>query len=64
MERFSMLYDDREWFDKKPDYKPALYLHDSIGYYKSLKSPLLVKSHLPIDLLPKQLREGSKKPKV
>ncbi|XP_063921563.1 luciferin sulfotransferase-like [Zophobas morio] len=61
---FSMLYDDRELFDKKPDYKPALYLHDSIGHYKSLKSPLLVKSHLPIDLLPKQLREGSKKPKI
>ncbi|XP_063907529.1 luciferin sulfotransferase-like [Zophobas morio] len=62
---FSIIYDDREWHEKNPEENNLPpFLHDSIGYYKSLPSPLVVKTHLPLDLLPMQIKDGVKKPKI
>jgi hypothetical protein len=36
----------------------------SINYLKSLTSPIVVKTHLPFELLPKQIKNNIKNPKV
>jgi hypothetical protein len=40
------------------------YILDSIGRCRSLNHPRTIKSHLPFSLLPQQIRNGTKKPKV
>ena len=37
---------------------------DSVNYAKNMPNPRLIRTHLPFDLLPKQLRSGEKKPKM
>lgn len=45
-------------------FNPPPFLEDSIGFVKSQKSPVCVKTHFPYHLLPKEIQNGSKKPKV
>ncbi|XP_003424762.3 luciferin sulfotransferase-like [Nasonia vitripennis] len=37
---------------------------DSVGFIDRLPSPRFIKTHLPFNLLPRQLRTGEKKPKI
>ncbi|KAJ3640724.1 hypothetical protein Zmor_027268 [Zophobas morio] len=37
---------------------------DSLGVIKNLKSPAFIKTHLPIQLFPQEIRNGTKKPKI
>ncbi|XP_043276423.1 luciferin sulfotransferase-like [Venturia canescens] len=39
-------------------------VEQSVSYVDKLPSPRFIKSHLPFDLLPRQIREGMKKPKI
>lgn len=41
--------------------EPAL---NSVEFTKNVPSPRFIRTHLPFDLLPKQLRTGEKKPKI
>ena len=40
------------------------FLLDSVDYTKNMSSPRFIKTHLPFDLLPKQLRTEEKKAKI
>ncbi|XP_048507812.1 uncharacterized protein LOC105685831 [Athalia rosae] len=37
---------------------------DSVNFVKNLDSPRFIKTHLPLGLLPRQIRTGEKKPKI
>jgi hypothetical protein len=60
MLEFSMLFEKNSGtvFANDP------YTLDSIGYCRSLNHPRTIKSHLPFSLLPQQIRNGTKKPKI
>ncbi|GLV32781.1 Sulfotransferase 2 [Carabus blaptoides fortunei] len=44
--------------------KPPEYMTDSVGFTQNLKDPRYIKTHLPWSLLPIQLRNNEKKPKI
>lgn len=46
------------------DFQPPLTLLDSVEYTKSLKDPRYIKTHLPWTLLPTQIQNNKKQPKV
>lgn len=46
------------------EFNPPMFLQDSLGFVKSLKSPICMKTHFPYECLPKQIQNGSKNPKV
>ena len=45
------------------DKLPELVLN-SVSFVHKLASPRFIKTHLPFNLLPKQIRNGEKKPKI
>lgn len=46
------------------DFEPPNYFEDSINYVKNQKRPRHIKTHLPWVLLPNEIQNGTKKPKV
>lgn len=51
---------------ENPDFVPPPFIEDSIGFVKSARKngPICMKTHLPWILLPKQIQNNEKKPKV
>lgn len=47
-----------------PEFQCDDYLIEPIEVIKNLKCRRLIKTHLPWDLLPLEIRNGTKKPKV
>lgn len=47
-----------------PEFQPPPHYLDSIEFVNGLKGKRFIKTHLPWTLLPKQIREGTRKPKV
>ncbi|KAK7868457.1 hypothetical protein R5R35_011206 [Gryllus longicercus] len=58
------LFDYRDLFAKRPDMNFPLYVTNSVQYVSELPSPRFIKTHLPWELLPKQIQDGSKQPKI
>jgi Sulfotransferase domain. len=58
------LFDYSDVLPKLPDLQFPSYVSDSVTYVDEMKSPRFIKTHLPWELLPKQIRDGSKQPKV
>lgn len=56
--------DFKGYKEKHPDFECKDYLMDAIKVIKNLKGRRLIKTHLPWELLPLQIRNQSKKPKV
>ncbi|XP_018321161.1 amine sulfotransferase [Agrilus planipennis] len=61
---FSFLFDYRDNMIKNSEFQPLDFQIDSLKYVAELKRPRLIKTHLPYFLLPRQIREGIKKPKI
>lgn len=47
-----------------PIFNPPPFLQDSLAFVKSQKSPVCIKTHFPYQCLPRQIQNGTKKPKV
>ncbi|KAJ8968177.1 hypothetical protein NQ314_002436 [Rhamnusium bicolor] len=60
----SAIFDHRETIRTNKDFDPPPFLVDSLKFVKNLKSPKCIKTHLPWILLPKQIQENIKKPKI
>ncbi|KAJ9600879.1 hypothetical protein L9F63_000991 [Diploptera punctata] len=60
----SPLFDYTDILPKIPDFKLPDFVNDSVSYIENMPSPRYIKTHLPWELLPKQIRDGSKKPKI
>jgi hypothetical protein len=58
------LFDYTDVLKKLPDLQFPLYVSDSLTYIDEMKSPRFIKTHLPWELLPKQIQDGTKQPKV
>lgn len=48
----------------RPDLEVPEYILESISFVGKFPSPRFIKTHLPFDLLPRQLRSGEKKSKI
>jgi hypothetical protein len=59
-----MLIDDTNKLQDNSGGNPNADNAHSINYLKSLTSPIVVKTHLPFQLLPKQIKNNIKNPKV
>lgn len=55
------MYDTSEVSEKL---SPPQYLKDSVTFARNMKDPRFLKTHLPWDLLPTQIQNGSTKAKV
>nr|XP_023014297.1 amine sulfotransferase-like isoform X1 [Leptinotarsa decemlineata]XP_023014298.1 amine sulfotransferase-like isoform X2 [Leptinotarsa decemlineata] len=62
----SALFDYREFKKENQDFQPPPFLDDSLEFVKhqSLKGPLCLKTHLPWALLPKEIQDNTKSPKI
>jgi hypothetical protein len=60
----SMLIDDTNKVQDNSGENPNADNAHSINYLKSLTSPIVVKTHLPFQLLPKQIKNNIKNPKM
>lgn len=58
------LFDYTDVLKKLPDLQFPLYVSDSVTYIDEMKSPRFIKTHLPWELLPKQIQDGTKQPKI
>ena len=58
------LFDYTDVLQKLPDLQFPSYISDSVTYIDEMKSPRFIKTHLPWELLPKQIQDGTKQPKV
>ncbi|KAK9718420.1 Sulfotransferase domain [Popillia japonica] len=59
-----ILMDFKGYKEKHPDFECKDYLMDAIKVIKNLKGRRLIKTHLPWELLPLQIRNQAKKPKI
>ncbi|XP_049956268.1 luciferin sulfotransferase-like isoform X1 [Schistocerca serialis cubense] len=60
----SPLFDYRDILPRIPDLKLPLYVTNSVKYIDEMPSPRFIKTHIPWELLPRQIQDGSVKPKV
>ncbi|XP_021926131.1 sulfotransferase family cytosolic 1B member 1-like isoform X2 [Zootermopsis nevadensis] len=58
------LFDYSDIIPKLPELELPLFITDSLTYIDEMESPRFIKTHLPWELLPKQIRHGIKKPKI
>ncbi|KAI4460509.1 sulfotransferase sult [Holotrichia oblita] len=59
-----ILMDFKGYKEKHPDFECEDYLMEPIKVIKNLKGKRLIKTHLPWELLPLQIRNQTKKPKI
>lgn len=64
MSRISALFDYRDMQNEMPEKLPDGYVFDSVSLVSKLESPRFIKTHIPWQMLPKQLTDGDNKPKV
>lgn len=64
--RVTALFDYRSFRKEYPEFEPPPFIEDSISFVRnaSLEGPICMKTHLPWVLLPKQIQNSEKKPKV
>ncbi|CAG9759669.1 unnamed protein product [Ceutorhynchus assimilis] len=60
----SALFDFRQLMQDIKGFEPPPFLQDSLEFVKNQESPVCLKSHLPFNLLPKDIQTGRKKPKI
>ncbi|KAL1491373.1 hypothetical protein ABEB36_011980 [Hypothenemus hampei] len=60
----SALFDFRNSMKEIPGFEPPPFLKNSLQFVKNQPSPLCLKTHLPFNLLPRDIQSGSKKPKM
>ncbi|XP_063238070.1 luciferin sulfotransferase-like [Bacillus rossius redtenbacheri] len=60
----SALFDYTDILPKKPDLRLPGYVLDSVGHVADLPGPRFVKTHLPWSLLPRQIRDTQRRPKI
>lgn len=60
----SALFDCRQLMKDIDDFVPPPFLQDSLQFVRNQKSPVCIKTHLPFNLLPKEIQSGVKKPKI
>ncbi|XP_056638932.1 luciferin sulfotransferase-like [Diorhabda sublineata] len=60
------LFDYRNFQKENTDFHPPPFIEDSLKFVKesSQNGPLCIKTHLPWPLLPKEIRDNIKKPKI
>lgn len=58
------MFEKSEIIRRNPGIVIPDYAMNSPVYATSMPSPRFIKTHLPFNLLPKQLRDGEKKPKI
>lgn len=59
-----MVFDWRQLQAENEDFIPPIFLDDSLKFAREAKRPRFIKTHLPWSLLPKQIQDGSKRPKI
>lgn len=62
--RRSSLFDNEELLADHPNIILSPHVLDSVGYINNLPSPRFIKTHLPFNLLPEKLQNGSTSAKV
>ncbi|XP_018573177.1 sulfotransferase family cytosolic 1B member 1-like [Anoplophora glabripennis] len=60
----SAIFDHRQNIKTIKDFDAPAYLQDSIKFLKEVDGPKCVKTHIPWVLLPRELQENIKKPKI
>lgn len=60
----SALFDYRKLMSENEQFQPPPFLQDSLEFVRNQKSPICIKTHLPMNLLPKEIQNNLKKPKV
>ncbi|XP_050304366.1 uncharacterized protein LOC126741932 [Anthonomus grandis grandis] len=60
----SSLFDFRDLMKEIPGFEPPIFLKDSLQFVKNQSSPVCIKTHLPWNLLPKEIQSGDKTPKI
>ncbi|XP_046610967.1 luciferin sulfotransferase-like [Neodiprion virginianus] len=61
---FTPLFDYREIAKRVPGHDLPELVVDSVNFIRKLPSPRYIKTHLPFQILPRQIRNGEKKPKI
>lgn len=61
--RICGIYDQEEMTKSLKGNNPE-FINDSVEYVRHLKQPRLIKTHLPFSLLPLQIQNNTKQPKV
>lgn len=62
--RLSALFDYSKILKKHPEIDLPKLVSDSVKFVDNFPSPRYIKTHLPFDLLPKDLREGNTGAKI
>lgn len=62
--RYTVLFDYTDLMSRDPEIKLPQLVLDSVTHIKNESSPRFIKTHLPFDLLPREIRTGKKKPKI
>lgn len=60
----STVIDFQNMIKHKPGLKIPAFRQDPMGFIQSQKTPVIIKTHLPWDLMPKLIRKRDKQPKV
>ncbi|KAF7265623.1 hypothetical protein GWI33_020976 [Rhynchophorus ferrugineus] len=60
----SALFDYRDLAADIKDFEVPPFLNDSLQFVKDQKNPVCIKTHLPYNLLPKQIQKRAKNPKI
>ncbi|XP_067007720.2 luciferin sulfotransferase [Anabrus simplex] len=60
----SSLFDYGDLLSRKPEITFPEYVTDSVKFISELPSPRFIKTHIPWELLPRQIREGTRSPKI
>ncbi|XP_030749750.1 sulfotransferase family cytosolic 1B member 1-like [Sitophilus oryzae] len=60
----SALFDYRDLMRDVEGFDVPPFLNDSLKFVQNQKSPVCIKTHLPFNLLPKAIQDGTKRPKI
>lgn len=62
--RLSAVFDHRDTIKTTKEFNPPSFLADSLNFVRTMPSPRYIKTHLPWNLLPLQIQQQQRKPKV
>ncbi|XP_017782108.1 PREDICTED: sulfotransferase 1C4-like [Nicrophorus vespilloides] len=60
----SAVFDFRDLISENDEFKPPVFIENSLEFTKNCPRPRMIKTHLPWDLLPRAIREFQVKPKI